>query len=105
MCDMDRTDEDDFNIQYQRHLDEDRLENATAMRMRQLEHLLVVERVYLGVADVGDAKIPDSESESAPRCTRRDTREHSHTRMVWGWKSIGEPTWIHVYDNAGQKLH
>ena len=102
---MDRTDEDDFNIQYQRHLDKDRLENAMAMRMRQLERLLVVERVYLGVADVGDAKNPESESESAPRCTRRDTREHSHTRMVWGWKSIGEPTWIHVYDNAGQKLH
>jgi hypothetical protein len=31
---MDRTDEDDFKIQYQRHLDEDRLENAMAMRMR-----------------------------------------------------------------------
>jgi hypothetical protein len=102
---MDRTDEDDFNIQYQRHLDEDRLENAMAMRMRQLERLLVVERVYLGVADVGDAKNPESESESALRCTRRDTREHSHTRMVWGWESIGETTWIHVYDNAGQKLH
>ena len=102
---MDRTDEDDFNIQYQRHLDKDRLENAMAMRMRQLERLLVVGRVYLGVADVGDAKNPDSESESAPRCTRRDTREHSHTRMVWGWESIGEPTWIHVYDNAGQKLY
>jgi hypothetical protein len=28
---MDRNDEDDFNIQYQRHLDEDRLENAMAM--------------------------------------------------------------------------
>jgi hypothetical protein len=53
-----------------------------AMRMRQLERLLVVERVYLGVADVGDAKNPESESESAPRCTRRDTREHSHTQMV-----------------------
>jgi hypothetical protein len=102
---MDRTDDDDFNIQYQRHLDEDRLENAMAMRMRQLEHLLVVERVYLGVADVGDAKNPESESESAPRCTRRDTREHSHTGMVWGWESIGESTQIHVYDNEGQKLH
>jgi hypothetical protein len=102
---MDRTDEDDFNIQYQRHLDEDRLENAMAMRMRQLERLLVVERVYLGVADVGDAKNPESESESALRCTRRDTREHSHNRMVWGWERIGETTWIHVYDNAGQKLH
>jgi hypothetical protein len=75
------------------------------MRMRQLERLLVMERVYLGVADVGDAKNPESESESAPRCTRRDTREHSHTRMVWGWESIGEPTRICVYDNAGQKLH
>ncbi len=105
MCDMDRTNEDDFNIQYQRHLDEDRLENAMAMRMRQLERLLVVERVHLGVADVGDAKNPESESESALRCTRRNTREHSHTRMVWGWESIGETTWIHVYDNAGQKLH
>ena len=42
MCDMDRTDEDDFNIQYQRHLDKDRLEIAMAMRMRQLERLLVV---------------------------------------------------------------
>ena len=93
MCKMDRTDEDDFNIQYQRHLDEDRLEK------------LVVERVYLGVADVGDAKNPESESESAPGCTRRDTREHSHTRMVWGRESIREPTQIHVYDNAGQKLH
>jgi hypothetical protein len=102
---MDRTDEDDFNIQYQRHLDEDRIKNAMAMRMRQLERLLVVERVYLGVADVGDAKNPESESESAPRCTRRDTREHSHTRMVWGLKSIGEPTRIHVYDNVVQKLH
>jgi len=79
---MDRTDKDDFYIQYQRHLDEDRPENATAMRMRQLECLLVVERVYLGVADVGDAKNPESESESALRCTRRDTQEHSHTRMV-----------------------
>ena len=48
---MDRTDDDDFNIQYQRHLDEDRLENAMAMRMRQLERLLVVGRVYLGVAE------------------------------------------------------
>jgi hypothetical protein len=47
---------------------------------------LVVERVYLGLADVGDAKNP--ESESAPRCTRRDTREHSYTRMVWGRESI-----------------
>jgi hypothetical protein len=28
---MDQTNEDDFNIQYQRHLDEDRLENAMAM--------------------------------------------------------------------------
>jgi hypothetical protein len=28
---MDRTNEDDFNIQYQRHLDEGRLENAMAM--------------------------------------------------------------------------
>jgi hypothetical protein len=102
---MDRTDDDDFNIQYQRHLDEDRLENAMAMRMRQLEHLLVVERVYLGVADVGDAKNPVSECESAPRCTRRDTREHIHTQMVWGWESIGESTQIHVYDNEGQKLH
>ena len=83
MCEMDRTDEDDFNIQYQRHLDKDRLENAMAMRMRQLERLVVVDRVYLGVADVGDAKNPESESESALRCTRRDTREHSHTRMVW----------------------
>jgi hypothetical protein len=70
---MDRTDEDDFNIQYQRHLDKNRLENATAMKMRQLERLLVVERVYLGVAEVGDAKNPESESESAPRCTRGDT--------------------------------
>jgi hypothetical protein len=43
------------------------------MRMRQLERLLVMERVYLGVADVGDAKNPEKESESAPRCTRRDT--------------------------------
>jgi hypothetical protein len=103
---MDRTNEDDFNIQYQRHLDEDRLENAMAMRMRQLERLLVVERMYLGVADVGDAKNPESESESAPRCTRRDcTREHSHTQMIWGWDSIGEPTWIPVYENPGQKLH
>jgi hypothetical protein len=75
------------------------------MRMRQLEHLLVMERVYLGVADVGDAKNLESESESAPRCTRRDTQEHSHTQMVWGFESIGEPTWIHVCDNAGQKLH
>ena len=95
MCDIDRTDEDDFNIQYQRHLDEDRLENAMAMRMRQLERLLVVERVYLGVADVGDAKNPESESESSPRCTRGDTQKHSHTQMVWGWESIGEPTRIH----------
>jgi hypothetical protein len=102
---MDRSNEDDFNIQYQRHLDKDRLENAMATRMRQLERLLVVGRVYLDVADVGDAKNPDSESESAPRCTRRDTREHSLTRMVWGWESIGEPTRTHVYDNAGQKLH
>ena len=76
-----------------------------AKRMRQLERLLVVGRVYLGVADVGDAKNLESESESAPRCTRRDTREHSHTRMVWGWESIGEPTRTHVYENAGQKLH
>ncbi len=75
------------------------------MRMRQLERLLVMERVYLGVAYVGDAKNPASESESALRCTRRDTQEHSHTQMVWGWESIGEPTQIHVYDNAGQKLH
>ncbi len=75
--------------------------------MRQLECLFVMERVYLGVADVGDAdaKNPESESESARRCTRRDTREHSHTQMVWGWESIGEPTRIHVYDKAGQKLH
>jgi len=102
---MDRTDEDDFNIQYQKHLDKDRLENAMTMRMRQLERLLVVERVYLGLADVGDAKNSENESESAPRCTRIDTREHSHTRMVWGWESIGEPTRIHVYDNSGQKLH
>jgi hypothetical protein len=104
---MDRTNEVDFNIQYQRYLDEDRLENAMAMRMRQLECLLVVGRVYLGVADVGDAKNHENESENAPRCTRRDTREYSHTRMVWGWESIGEPTRIHVYvyDNAGQKLH
>jgi hypothetical protein len=102
---MDRTDDDGFNIQYQRHLDEDRLENDTAMRMRQLEHLLVVERVYLGVADVGDAKNPVSECESAPRCTRRDSREHIHTQMVWGWESIGESTRIHVYDNVGQKLY
>jgi len=100
---MDQTDEDDFDIQYQRHLDEDRLENAMALRMRQLERLLVVERVYLGVADLGDAKNP--ESESALRCTRRDTRKHSHTQMVWGWESIGEPTQIRVYDNAGQQLH
>jgi hypothetical protein len=28
---MDRTNEDDFNIQYQKQLDEDRLENAMAM--------------------------------------------------------------------------
>jgi hypothetical protein len=28
---MDRIDEDDLNIQYQGHLDEDRLENAMAM--------------------------------------------------------------------------
>ena len=102
---MDQTDEDDFNIQYQRHLGEDRLDNAMAMRMRQLEHLLVVERVYLGVADVGDAKNPESESESAPRCTRGDTQKHSHTQMVWGWESIGESTRIHVYDNVGQKLY
>ena len=68
---MDRTDEDDFNIQYQRHLDEDRLENAMSMRMGQLERLLVVERVYLCVADVGDAKNPESESESDLRCTRK----------------------------------
>jgi hypothetical protein len=104
---MDQTNEVDFNIQYQRHLDEDKLENAMAMRMRQLECLLVVGSVYLGVADVGNAKNPESESESesAPRCTRRDTQEHSHTRMVWGWESIGEPTRIHVYDNKGQKLH
>jgi len=79
---MDQTDEDGFDIQYPRHLEEDRLENAMAMRMRQLERLLVAERVYLGVADVDDAKNPESESESAPRCTRSDTREHSHTRMV-----------------------
>ncbi len=55
---MDQTDEDDFNIQY--HLDEDRLENAMSMRMGQLECLLIVERVYLCVADVGDAKNPES---------------------------------------------
>ena len=72
------------------------------MRMRQLERLLVVERVYLGVADVGDAKNPESESESAPRCTRRDTLEHSHTRMVWGWESFGEPTGTHVYDSGAE---
>ena len=66
---------------------------------------MVVERVFLGVADVGDLKNPESESESAPRCTRRDIREHSHTRMVWRWESIGEPTRTHVYDNVGQKLH
>jgi hypothetical protein len=28
---MDRTNENDFNIQYQWHLDEDRLENAMAV--------------------------------------------------------------------------
>jgi hypothetical protein len=28
---MDQTNEDGFNIQYQRYLDEDRLENAMAM--------------------------------------------------------------------------
>jgi hypothetical protein len=54
-----------------------------------------MEREYLGVADVDDAN-PEFESESAPRCTRRDTQEHSHTRMVWGWESIGEPIWIRV---------
>jgi hypothetical protein len=69
------------------------------------ESLLVMERVYLGVGDLGDAKNPESKSESAPRCTRRDTQEQSHTQMVWGWESIGKPTQIHVHDNTGQKLH
>jgi hypothetical protein len=47
------------------------------------------------VADVGDAD-PEGEGESAPRCTRRDTQEHSHTQMVRGWESIGELTRIRV---------
>ncbi len=57
--------------------------------------MVILEREYLGVADVGDAN-PESESKSAPRGTRRDTQEHSHTQTVWGWESIGGPTQIRV---------
>jgi hypothetical protein len=52
--------------------------------MRQLERLVVVGRVYLGVADVGDAKNLESESESAPKGAQDEILESTATPEWFG---------------------